>query len=312
MTITRSAADRILRYASPALLCALFLILGVLRRENTPKISVGVAWTKEDLAAIPLDIEIMVVRFPSDNFHLLSEFINIRRLDISYSKSLSKESMGTIAKLPRIESLHMSHISDYSIEMFEVLKHSESLREIELTGIYDLNDQVLYHLAGINGLRILNLAQTMGCSDKGIAAISVLPLTDLTLSLCEWVDASIVKELNGIASLERLDLSGCRVFGNPKKINLRQLERLQELRVAHTLLNDLDCKWVSELPELSYLDITGTHVTGLGLIHLAQGKNLKILQIGGKMMVTDAEQHEFRLKRPDVIMGGGVGLSKTP
>lgn len=104
-----------------------------------------------------------------------------------------------------------------------------------------MGDDVVEHLAALNGLQSLDLSHT---------AISDAGLQDL------------VEVLTDIKSL---DLSFCSVVTNWGVEHLTKLTALQTLNLSHIEVTDAGLQHLQGLTNLKALDLSWTQVTGEGL-----------------------------------------------
>jgi hypothetical protein len=92
--------------------------------------------------------------------------------------------------------------------------------------------------------------------------------------------------LNGLTSLQSLDLSGTQVT-DAGLIHLKEFAELKELYIGNTQVTDASLVHMEGLTSLQFLALSGTKVTGTGLVHLRGLASLQGL-ILNDTLVTDA------------------------
>jgi hypothetical protein len=109
-------------------------------------------------------------------------------------------------------------------------------------------------------------------------------LHTLRLGATKITDAGLL-HLRGLNRLEELDLNNTKVSG----AGFRDLEglHLKRLDLYGSLTNDAGLSFLGGQANLKVLDLAGTKISGAGLIHLAQLKQLEVLNIDGEQLVDD-------------------------
>jgi hypothetical protein len=158
------------------------------------------------------------------------------------------------------------------------LQHLQDLRELRglvlLGGYRNVGDAGLKHLAGLTGLRRLNLAAT-AVSDAGLKHLAGLrELRLLSLGHCAGVSDRGLAVVGRLARLEALYLDGTGVSDAGLK-HLRGLARLRILSLGHCMkVSDTGLGHLERLPRLAevYLDFTAVSAAGVARLRKARPK----------------------------------------
>jgi hypothetical protein len=162
------------------------------------------------------------------------------------------------------------------------LPAGDCLREIEVEELHlkleQADDTALVHLAGLRGLRGLDLGGT-ALTDAGLAHLTGLAdLEVLDLYDTDVTDAGLV-HVGSLVRLEKLVLWSTHVTD----AGLVHLETLIHLRVLNLGALDISGSGLTHLAgmqELRVLDLWLTNVSDEDLEHLATLKNLRVLNLG--------------------------------
>jgi hypothetical protein len=110
--------------------------------------------------------------------------------------------------------------------MVEELRDVKTLRFIDLAENRNVTDAGLVYLSELKQVTILNLSSCT-VSPAGLSALKPLTrLERLTLSYCNKLNDSVLKTLEGMRSLEYVDLQGCLSVtrGAISRVRRRNLE----------------------------------------------------------------------------------------
>lgn len=95
------------------------------------------------------------------------------------------------------------------------------------------------------------------------------------------VTDAMLAELAGIATLEALELSGCRGVTDRGLRSLVALPGLRRLDLSGTSITDAGLATLGELPQLRVLELRGTRVSDAGMPALARCEALETLDLSG-------------------------------
>ena len=143
-------------------------------------------------------------------------------------------------------------------------------------------DSDLKHLAGLTGLKTLNLSSTQ-VTDAGLERLKGLTeLRTLDLINTRLMDAGL-EYLAGLTGLQRLYLSNTKITDAGLK-SLAGLARLQGLYLSSTQVTDAGLAHLAGLSRLKTLDLRNTQVTDAGMQQLEQAlPKLYIAKNGAKI-----------------------------
>jgi hypothetical protein len=155
-----------------------------------------------------------------------------------------------------------------------VIGRAAGLQRLYLNGT-SVDDTGLWHLRGLNDLRVLELSETQ-VGDAGIGHLAGLRRLEKLLLYQTSVGDAVGIALKGMQRLEVLRL-GRTAVGDAALEPIGGLERLRELGLQHTRVTDAGLVHLARLARLEVLDLTGTSVTDAGLRPLASLPNLHLL-----------------------------------
>ena len=145
-------------------------------------------------------------------------------------------------------------------------------------------DVCMSYLAGLTGLKVLDLAQT-NLSSKGIKFIKNLRSLE-RLTLPEQITDEGLADIAELPSLKGLYFKNNRVT-NDGLHHLAKLTSLEELSLGGDRINDAGLAHLSKMPNLRYLMLWG-NFTDAGLAHLKNVAFLQILHLGSLERITNA------------------------
>ncbi|MBD3285273.1 hypothetical protein GF359_10910 [candidate division WOR-3 bacterium] len=208
----------------------------------------------DDLVQFPNLIAVSVVGATEEDLAKLSNYDNLRAIDLAYTK-ITNDGLAGLAELPELRVLNLSY-TKVSDEGLQYLSELENLRSINLESTEITNDGLAY-LEGLDELRHLNLFRTPAgkmealvmrgqpykVGDAGTFSLSRMDkLTELNLHGSDITDDGI-DQLVSMTNLRFLDLSA-------------------------TKITDASIQELSKMNNLRYLDIKGTEITTAGLKRL--------------------------------------------
>lgn len=160
------------------------------------------------------------------------------------------------------------------------------------------SDATLEHLAGLTGLRSLNLLDTP-VGDEGLRHLGGLhaSLRDLNLYNTAVTDAGL-EHLRGLPNLATLTLHGPRI-GDEGLVWVERMHKLATLDLSETSITDAGLARMQKLTGLLRLDLGGTRISDAGLGHLKGLTHLRWLNLH-KTLVTDAGVSDLQRALPGV------------
>ncbi len=148
----------------------------------------------------------------------------------------------------------------------------DALQELVLMSC-KIGDTGAGHLAGLTGLRLLDLFRTQ--------------VTDRTLEV-----------VAGMRDLEWLSFTGTAVTDRGAE-RLADLQHLARLSLKDTLVTDATATALADLPRLTWLSLTGTRVGDAGLRSLSRIATLEVLSVHRTDVTVDGMAWWWS-ERPDV------------
>jgi Leucine-rich repeat (LRR) protein len=236
----------------------------------------------------------MVARLPS--------LLGVLMIDTSVTDDGVKEFAGN--KNLKYFSVHDTRLTDAA------LPHLATCTQLEGLVLSDcaITDAGLKKLAGLKELKYLNLRGTgvteesmptiagftnlthlslRGCSvGQKLSPLTKLPrLTHLILH-SSTIDDAALRSLNGLNTLEDLDLTSTSVLG-PSIKTCAQFPNLTTLAIGSNIIKDGSLKEVKNLANLTSLDIGVSGYTDAGMANLKGSPKLARLNISAAPAVTD-------------------------
>lgn len=131
---------------------------------------------------------------------------------------------------------------------------------------YQIRDQDLVHLSGLNNLELLNLNEA-AIGDRGLSHLAGLTrLKKLSLWRTKVTSAGL-RHLANMTELRSLFLANCAITNDGLQ-HLRSLAQLESLSLNHTQVTDAGMHELAGLKRLKRIDLGSTLVSEAGLIQL--------------------------------------------
>jgi Leucine-rich repeat (LRR) protein len=184
----------------------------------------------------------------------LQRFKNLRVLNLARTK-VTAAGLKNIENLVNLEILYL-YKTEIGDEGMTYLAKMGKLRELWPSGAFA--DQGLKTLAGLKGLRKLELAHTK-VTDRGMLHLA-------TMNGLEWL------------GLIGTNISG---IGLKNLVCKKQLTNVTHLNLDETKVLDDDLKYLKGFPALEVLGLDDTGITDKGLVHLMKLANLRELRVAG-------------------------------
>ena len=212
--------------------------------------------------------------------HFFSSFYNVNlgitALDLSDSQITDKGMVALPAqKNLRFLSMDNAPVADAGIAHLRTLHNLFELH-LDRTG---LTDKGMTYIAEIPTLRNLSVKGT-AISDRGVEALSGLTLRSLFLSDTQITDQAL-KALSSAKDLQRLSLNSCRRVSGDGIKYLTQLPNLQYLDVEHCSLNAAGLAAFAQFKHLIAVEFGYSGVTTSGIKSLSEIETLEYLSLNG-------------------------------
>jgi hypothetical protein len=168
---------------------------------------------------------------------------------------------------------------------YELSEHMQDLKKFKANDLQVLdlqkltfNDQDLKYISALSGLKRVDLDST-DTSDKSLKYLGELPqLVSLGLART-MITGATLDQLAGLKFLTRLEI-GHNIINHSKMANIAGLKHLTVLRAQSCQLIDSDLKYIAQLADLHTLVIhQNPKITDNGLKNLAPLKNLTYLDL---------------------------------
>jgi Leucine-rich repeat (LRR) protein len=159
----------------------------------------------------------------------------------------------------------------------ECLRDLRQIRYIHIEELY-ISDADLENLEGLAQLRNLEIWDTMGLTDAGLAHFEGLKrLEGITLANTKVSDAGLA-HLSGLTELDTLCLQNASFPGSGLD-HVRKLPKLQFLSLNGAKLTDDGWKCLANMAQLQGLYLSGSNIADANLEHVANLKNLRSLYL---------------------------------
>ncbi|MBI3854490.1 MAG: hypothetical protein HY293_02235 [Planctomycetes bacterium] len=254
------------------------------------------AWTREDLAALPSDTEALAVKFkePEDaDLRLIAGLKSLESLQIDYPGRITDEGFRLLATLPRLKTLSCS-VGGATPEGLSALAGCPGLVELDLSARDEnMTDAAMGALGRLTTLEKLHVSGCGQATDAGVAALTGLTrLKSLGLS---WSDRITGKTFDALASapgLAKLDITG---IGLSKEgaASLARLPALRHLKLYNGGFGDEQLRSLAGCRKLEDLSIhrdqrDSIAPTDAGVAALAPLRNLRLFSITGSAVSGEA------------------------
>ncbi|MHC4725106.1 MAG: M56 family metallopeptidase, partial [Planctomycetota bacterium] len=174
----------------------------------------------------------------------------------------------------------LSPLSELEADDLYMLKITESME-----GPVKADDRCMRHIAGLTGLKVLDLHWT-NISSKGLQYIKNFKNLE-RLYLPERITNSGLADVAELKSLKGLYFKKNRVT-NIGLAHLAKLSSLEELELAGEQIDDRGLVYLSKLPNLRYLLLAGENFGDDGMVNIKDVPSLRILHLGHLPQLTDA------------------------
>jgi hypothetical protein len=244
-------------------------------------------------------------------------FSNVELVSFAWVDSPGELDPRVLLEFPhlKIVMLRGSQVTD---EWLNYVVQIPELHGLALDGDTEgLSPAALAKLRSLEKLRWIRL-EGAWVTDESLASIATLEqLQQLSLSSPKVSSASFAS-IGQLHELRQLDLNRMKQLGDEGTEHLRNLAKLQWLRITGTSTSDGTLANLATLPELEYINLAYTNVGDAGMEHLARLPRLDHLDIGSTE-VTDAglaalarvpKLHYLRVAWLDITDAGTVSLAR--
>jgi hypothetical protein len=217
---------------------------------------------------------------------------------------LRPDDIRDIALFPELDDLTVIN-TPLTPEMLAIIRGQKTLKRLEISGDSEIDNEICDVAAGLPALLALTIRDA-AIDDRGVQFLARHP------------------------TLRGLTLTGCKLSSGSMR-DISQLPKITHLKIsANPLIADEGLQHLTNLPNLIWLDLSGTSVTDSGVMHL-RGMNLGVLELGGTSVTdrsaeiisgmdrmtqvglqgTKITNETVRLLAPLPKLGGGLDLRDT-
>jgi hypothetical protein len=174
---------------------------------------VPVAWTSEDLEAVPPDAAALAVKLAvleEKDLRILSGLKSLETLQVTSPCTLGDDGLRVVATLPRLKML-VASLGKVTPEGLAMLGDCRTLRSLDVGARgTSMNDALLGAIGRLTSLEELEISGCSFAGDAGVAALAGLTrLKSLDLS---WSDLISGKTLDALSpTVEKLSFTGVRI-----------------------------------------------------------------------------------------------------
>lgn len=216
-------------------------------------------------------------------------------LDFSRSPITDSDLDMVVTRPLRLIDLCDTGISDLGVRKIATIR---SLETVRIAGCRNLSDHSIAALAQLPNLKTLWIGYS-GLTDNGLKALSnARSLECLSISGNAKMRGAGLKYLSTLPSLYELWMADLDVSREGIKA-VSSLTCLRKLVASDSNIDDRAMPYIARLDNLEILNITGTRISGKGLMELSRSKNLKILRAAECGQLTPKAVLTFRSLRPD-------------
>jgi len=198
------------------------------------------------------------------------EFDKLTKLRILASGELQDTALRSIGKLPHLEELYLSGLTDNSIV---ALQDARSLRKLHLDGCWAIGDDATKVLKGLTGLRYLKISGS-SITDAGVGNLAALPELDELVLTGNHITSEGVSALAKLPRLRKLDISGTAVDDHVG-VALHDMKGLESLNLGGTKITDEVVADLRGLKNLRSVNLSNTKVTDRCIAYLLDITSLR-------------------------------------
>ncbi len=251
-------------------------------------------------------------KIDADGLRQLSVLPHLESLDLQRSVHIHDESLAVLADFPSLEALALVEgvITDAGLEY---LQRIHRLRRLDLRACSQVTNAGLDKLTGLEHLRVLRVGgaaiddtsltilakigtltsltiEDASITDQGLAALSALPLEDLSLSRCFGITDAAFHTIGRFSRLRQLYIRDI-LIGGTELGQLASLPGLASLRLRQTAVGDGVLDALADLPALRRLELAQTWITDAGLASIGRLHHLTHLDLEDNQLSDQGVQH---------------------
>ena len=229
--------------------------------------------------------------FLAESLQTISEMENFTRLELKFNLLNPinvfriDASYGTKLKVLHVRNRELTNIDRLT-----------SLVELKLEGVI-VSDKELKNIASLPRLKILGLEvvheDEYGDYAGSLFSSGLVGLTELDLSGSDYIDEEIFGHLKRLGQLRKLNLKFTRIT-DADLGHISNLTELTELDISQNIYNitDSGLKHVMNLTRLTKLNVSDTSITDAGIEYLVHLGNLKLLDLTNNYEINWPESHQ--------------------
>ncbi|MBN2590265.1 MAG: M48 family metalloprotease, partial [Sedimentisphaerales bacterium] len=260
----------------------------------------GCAYLKQIKTLEILDSSTTSQNITDEGMIQLGELSNLKQLCIvnnnKDSKSYGDKGLESLAKCRKLEDLVINSVSITDAGMEHIAKLS-NLKKLEIWDCLNITDKGLAKLTNLKKLEWLNI-RTPNLSVSGINNLKEMPnLTYLRAQFIKKGDAVLnIPTLTNLTTLMLGLKDSSEKFHDEDLRCLSNLKQLTDLQLGEREYSDDGLAYLSGLTKLERISIGGSRITDEGLKHLADMKNLRSLIV----------RREYDSNKRGYISGGNI------
>jgi Leucine-rich repeat (LRR) protein len=251
-------------------------------------------------------------KIDADGLRELSVLEHLVSLDLQRSIHLHDESLAVLADFPSLEELGLVEgvITDAGLDHLQRVRR---LRRLDLRACSQVTNVGLEKLAEFDNLRVLRVGgaviddtsltvlakvaslssltiEDASITDQGLAALSNLPLEDLSLSRCFGITDAAFPTIGQFSRLRQLYVRDILISGSELG-QLASIPGLISLRLRQTAVGDSALDALADLPALRRLELAQTWITDEGLASIGRLHRLNHLDLEDNQLSDEGVQH---------------------
>jgi len=255
---------------------------------------VPVAWTSEDLAALPPDTDGLSVRIPvpdDGDLRLIARLKHLEDLQINEPGLITDAGIRALASLPRLKTLSCS-FGDVTPEGLASLAECRTLRRLSLS-VGRMNDDALRAIGGLASLERFHLSGCGAATDEGIKELARLTrLKSLGLSWSNGLTGKTFDALAALRELATLDLTGMGL-STEGTAAIARIPSLRRLKLYDAGVGDDHLRALAACKRLEDLSIYHDHreprsPTDAGVAALSSVRTLRRFTVTGAGVTAEA------------------------
>ncbi|OQR91309.1 hypothetical protein THRCLA_09034 [Thraustotheca clavata] len=216
------------------------------------------------------------------------ELLSVRFVSLRGCRNIVPTTTSLLSNASNLTVLNLSQCSRISNESLASLHSCKRLTQLDLSDCRSITNSGLFYLPG--NIKILNLENCVGISDRGVLAATTVmkSLVALNLAKCAITNGSMSIIRIHATQLQELTITGCRVIDQN---GIDALDTLSQLRI----FNCDNCQWINgpnvNWTTLTQLNMASSHSTDEGLKSISNLPNLTWLNLTSCQATDEAFKH---------------------